>query len=467
MLNKLIDKAKRPLSPRSPRKSDHSNEDEHLSVGLPPTPRGSEEAVSKNRPIAESPPKELSPTLSPKSTSTTRSSSPTTPNRATSPVTTKEFNFQPVVPEGNSPSHDSPEAQELANPEEASTHAPIFSSDFPTQEPPPLLNEKQSENQIQERPLELQDFRLLRTLGTGSFGRVHLVNSKHNDRYYAIKVLRKEDVVKLKQVAHTKNERNLLMQVSHPFIVNLWGTFQDDVNLYMVMDYVPGGELFSYLRRSKRFSDAVAKFYAAEVFLVIVYLHAHDIVYRDLKPENILIDTSGHIRLTDFGFAKRVPDVTWTLCGTPDYLAPEIIQSKGYGKAVDYWSLGVLIYEMLAGYPPFNDESQFRLYEKILTSEPQFPSHFHPNVRDLLKHLLTTDLTRRYGNLARGYRDVMDHPWFSDTNFEDMLALRVTPPYIPQLSGQGDASNFDQYPEQKMPYGMPHADPYRRYFKEF
>lgn len=177
---------------------------------------------------------------------------------------------EPVVPEGNSPSHDSPEAQELANPEEASTHAPIFSSDFPTQDPPPLLNENQPNNQIQERPLELQDFRLLRTLGTGSFGRVHLVNSKHNDRYYAIKVLRKEDVVRLKQVAHTKNERNVLMQVSHPFIVNLWGTFQDDVNLYMVMDYVPGGELFSYLRRSKRFSNAVAKFYAAEVFLVIV-----------------------------------------------------------------------------------------------------------------------------------------------------------------------------------------------------
>ncbi|KAI9323664.1 kinase-like domain-containing protein [Dichotomocladium elegans] len=364
----------------------------------------------------------------------------------------------PPLPSSNPPASENNTSDLL---EEASTHAPIFSSDIPTAEPPPR------EKKENEEKLALQDFRLLRTLGTGSFGRVHLIQSKYNDRYYAMKVLKKTEIVRLKQVAHTKNERNVLLQVSHPFIVNLWGTFQDDMNLYMVMDYVPGGELFSYLRRTQRFPDATAKFYGAEVLLIIVYLHTHDIIYRDLKPENILIDASGHIRLTDFGFAKRVPDVTWTLCGTPDYLAPEVIQSKGYGKAADYWSLGVLIYEMLAGYPPFYDESQFKLYEKILTSEPQFPSHFHPNVRDLLKHLLTADLTQRYGNLRAGYKDVMYHPWFSDINFEDLLAQKVQPPYIPTLSGQGDASNFDQYAEEKTPYGLPHADPYGRYFKEF
>ncbi|ORY96167.1 kinase-like domain-containing protein [Syncephalastrum racemosum] len=332
--------------------------------------------------------------------------------------------------------------------EDASTHAPVLSRSTAQQ-------------------FRLQDFRLLRTLGTGSFGRVHLTQSRHNNRFYAMKVLKKSQVVRLKQINHTKNERDVLIRISHPFIVNLWGTFQDDANLYMIMDFVPGGELFSLLRKSKRFSNDMARFYAAEVLMALVYLHNQDILYRDLKPENILLDGTGHIRLTDFGFAKRVPDVTWTLCGTPDYLAPEVIQSKGYGKAVDYWSLGILIYEMLAGYPPFFDDSQFRLYEKILTSEPRYPPHFSPQARDLLTHLLTTDLTSRYGNLKRGYHDITEHPWFADIDFEQLLQRKVEPPYVPQLSSEGDTSNFEKYQEENMPYGIAQADPYHRYFQEF
>lgn len=165
-------------------------------------------------------------------------------------------------------------------------------------------------------------------------------------------------------------------------------------------------------------------------------------------------------------------------------LAPEVIQSKGYGKAVDYWSLGILIYEMLAGYPPFFDDSQFRLYEKILTSEPRYPPHFNPQARDLLTHLLTADLTSRYGNLKRGYHDITEHPCkagtmkigeethtghtgFADINFEQLLQRKVEPPYVPQLSSEGDTSNFEKYQEENMPYGIAQADPYHRYFQEF
>lgn len=247
--------------------------------------------------------------------------------------------------------------------------------------------------------LSLNDFEFLRTLGTGTFGRVFLVKDKKFQNYFAMKVLKKVEIVRLKQVEHVTSERNILMQLCFPFVVRLYKTFQDNRNLYMLMDYIQGGELFSHLRRLGRFSNSLACFVAAEVVLTIEYLHLRDIVYRDLKPENILLDNTGHVIITDFGFAKKFQDRTWTLCGTPEYLAPEIIQSKGHGKPVDWWALGVLIYEMLAGFPPFFDDNPFGIYEKILAGRVQFPPHFDPNAKDLVKKLLTVDKTLRLGNL--------------------------------------------------------------------
>ncbi|KAH8550690.1 camp-dependent protein kinase 5 [Umbelopsis sp. PMI_123] len=322
--------------------------------------------------------------------------------------------------------------------------------------------------QRQSRPkLKLDDFHLLRTLGTGSFGRVHLAQSKVNARFYAIKVLKKSEVVRLKQVEHTNNEKHILEAVAHPFLVNMWGTFQDDANLYMVMDYVPGGELFSVLRKSQRFPDHVAKFYAAEVILALEYLHSKDVIYRDLKPENLLLDAQGHLKITDFGFAKHVPDITWTLCGTPDYLAPEIIQSKGYGKAADWWSLGILIFEMLAGYPPFYDDDHLKLYEKILAGKIKWPTYFDPNAKDLLKRLLTPDLSKRFGNLRGGSDDIKRHRWFEGVDFSRVLGRQIRAPYVPQIRGDGDASHFDRYPEEQQPYGIHQDDPYRNKFPDF
>ncbi|KAJ3326764.1 camp-dependent protein kinase catalytic subunit [Blyttiomyces sp. JEL0837] len=293
----------------------------------------------------------------------------------------------------------------------------------------------------------LTDFHIDRTLGTGSFGRVHLVRLRSSGKFYAMKVLRKNEIVKMKQVEHTVNEKHILEQLEFPFLVSMLGTFQDSSNIYFVLEYVQGGELFSYLRRCGRFPNHVARFYAAEVILAFEYLHSRDIIYRDLKPENLLIDSQGHIKITDFGFAKHVPDVTWTLCGTPDYLAPEIIQSKGYGRAVDWWALGVLIYEMLAGHPPFYDEDHFKLYEKILACKPKFPSHFDPNAKDLVKRLLTGDLTKRYGNLKAGVQDIKKHKWFAGVEWDKIVELQIQAPYIPPSKGEGDTSNFDSYPE--------------------
>ncbi len=259
-------------------------------------------------------------------------------------------------------------------------------------------------------------------------------------RYYAIKVLAKEKVYRMKQVEHTNSERAMLARVRHPFVINLWGTFQDSLNLYMIMDFVAGGELFSLLRKSQRFPNPVAKFYAAEVALALDYLHSNDIIYRDLKPENILINADGHIKLTDFGFAKLVPDVTWTLCGTPDYLAPEIIQGKAYNKSVDWYALGVLMFEML----PFYTESTHpvHLYEKIIAGNVVYPNFFDPMAVTLLQRFLTHDVSDRYGNLKYGSKDIFAHPWFAEVVWERLFKREIPAPYVPRIEGEGDASQY-------------------------
>lgn len=312
------------------------------------------------------------------------------------------------------------------------------------------------------------DFQILRTLGTGSFGRVHLVRSNHNGRFYTLKILSKRTIVKYKQVEHTNDERKILSVLAHPFIVKMWGTFQDAKHLFIVMDFVEGGELFSLLKRSKRFPSPVAKFYAAEIILVLEYLHSNDIIYRDLKPENILLDRNGHIKVVDFGFAKYVPDVTYTLCGTPDYIAPEVINTKAYNKSVDWWSLGILIYEMLAGVTPFTASNPVKTYENILSAPLTFPNFFEENVINLLNGLINRDLSNRLGNLKGGTQDVKNHPWFSEVIWEKILHRKIETPYEPPIkSGQGDTSQFDKYPEDLITLNDYDDDIYGGIFKDF
>ncbi|KAJ7632222.1 putative cyclic AMP-dependent protein kinase catalytic subunit [Roridomyces roridus] len=297
---------------------------------------------------------------------------------------------------------------------------------------PPLRILEDEQVHLQRTGLHLTDFEVTRTLGTGTFARVLLVRHRNpaspgSQNHFAMKVLRKTDIVRLRQVEHVNAERYILSRVQHPFVVDLFATFQDSLNVYMLMSYVPGGELFTHLRRAQRFTPDVTRFYLATIILALKYLHSFNIIYRDLKPENLLLDSRGYLRLTDFGFAKIVDDRTWTLCGTPEYLAPEIIQSdwSRQGRGL-----------MLVGYPPFFDESPYGIYEKILNGHIHWPRSMDPLSRSLIRAFLNPDRTQRLGNMIGGPQDILDHPWFRGVDWDALERREINAPIVPHTSSE-------------------------------
>eukprot|EP01016_Furgasonia_blochmanni_P043885 TRINITY_DN602_c0_g2_i2.p2 TRINITY_DN602_c0_g2~~TRINITY_DN602_c0_g2_i2.p2 ORF type:complete len:247 (-),score=55.18 TRINITY_DN602_c0_g2_i2:436-1176(-) len=240
------------------------------------------------------------------------------------------------------------------------------------------------------------------------------------------------------------------------------GFCQDERYLYLVLEYVAGGELFTYLRSVGRLESPHAAMYSAQVTLIFEHLHSKNIIYRDLKPENLLIHEDGFLKLTDFGFAKIVEGRTYTLCGTPEYLAPEILLNKGHGKPVDWWTLGILTYEMIAGIDPFTDEDPMAIYQKILKGKVKFPKNFDKNAKSLVKHLLVADLSKRYGNLKNGVNDIKTHRWFADINWKALVEKKVPVPYKPIVKSASDTSNFSSYPESDTlsPALKPSEDPF-------
>ncbi|CRK95499.1 CLUMA_CG008968, isoform A [Clunio marinus] len=302
-----------------------------------------------------------------------------------------------------------------------------------------------------EKGERLLNFKVLKTIGTGTFGRVVISRVGRSDKHYAIKILSIVDVIKKKQTEHVKSEKNILLQITHPFIVNMKYFSRDQRNLYMVFDFIGGGELFSYLRKVKHFESDTANFYTREILLALEYLHSLNIIYRDLKPENLLLDGDGHLKITDFGFSKKLKDRTWTLCGTPEYLAPEIIQHRGHNKAVDFWALGILIYEMLVGRPPFYAKDAYAIYEKILDGKIEWPKTFDNVAKDLIKKLLVLDRTKRLGCMKNGARDIKCHRWFKEIDWNDVFNKKYSPPIKPVIKSVNDTSNFDEYSEEFSP----------------
>jgi len=288
---------------------------------------------------------------------------------------------------------------------------------------------------------------MLEVLGTGTFGKVRLCRHITSKKHYCMKILSKAKIYKLKQVEHINNEKNVLKGISHPFIVKLYRTFKDEHSLYFLLEFIPGGELFNYIRKAGRLPNQVARTYAAEIVLAFEHLHSKSIVYRDLKPENLLLDATGHIKLTDFGFAKAIKDRTYSMCGTPEYIAPEIILNKGHGTAVDWWSLGVLIFEMLSGVPPFSEDTEKRhtIFEQILNERVEMPEYFHPHAKDLISRLLIPDSSARLGCLKGGVGEIKKHEWFAGLDWQSLLEKRSGGPLNPEINKDGDTHNFYKY----------------------
>lgn len=319
----------------------------------------------------------------------------------------------------------------------------------------------------------LLDYYVAQCLGTGSFGRVLLVRRKATgSAFRACKIISKERVIQTKQIEHTQNEKNILFCMNSPLIVRLFDYFQDSRMLYLVLEFINGGEMFTHIQKQKNhcFNSKVTKFFAAETVLAFEYLHNLDVIFRDLKPENMLIDSRGHIRLTDFGFAKRVTDKTWTMCGTPEYLAPEIIVNKGYNHAVDWWAVGVLIYEMRLGRSPFEAKSQIEMFKKITKRDLRYPRAFSDEEKSLIDGLLMVDLTSRLGAMVNGVADIKKHPYFAGINWEQLYRQEssyMTGLYVPKVSGESDTSNFDPYPEEPVKWYGDKPDKFGDTFKGF
>jgi serine/threonine protein kinase len=299
----------------------------------------------------------------------------------------------------------------------------------------------------------MNDFELMRVLGKGSFGKVFLVRLLATKQVYAMKVLKKSEVIRRKQIEHTKTERRIMGTTDHPFIVTLRYAFQSEDKLYFVTDYCRGGELFFHLKRMKVFNEDMVRFYSAEIFCALSHLHSHKIVYRDLKPENVLLDHEGHVRITDFGLSRDDMEDgehgAMTFCGTPEYLSPEMIYHRktqeGYGNSVDWWSLGTLMYEMFTGWPPFYDKNIRTMMQKILHASLVFPDKFDisEKAKSMMEGLLSRKLEERLG-ANNDHQKIMEHPFYEKMDWDALKRREIKPPFLPKVKGETDIGNFDK-----------------------
>ncbi|CAI9112461.1 OLC1v1012916C3 [Oldenlandia corymbosa var. corymbosa] len=312
------------------------------------------------------------------------------------------------------------------------------------------------------------DFEILRVIGKGGFGKVFQVRKlglngmlNDGDGIFAMKVMRKDTIIKNNHVDYMKAERDILTKVVHPFIVQLRYSFQTKSKLYLILDFINGGHLFYHLYRQGIFSEDQAMVYTAEIVSAVSHLHKCGIVHRDLKPENILMDSDGHVMLTDFGLAKEIDESSRSnsMCGTTEYMAPEILLRKGHNKEADWWSVGILLFEMLTGKPPYFHSNRKKLQEKIISERLKLPPRLSGEAHSLLKGLLNKDPSKRLGSGPKGGDEIKAHKWFRSINWKKLEARELQPKFKPDVTGTDCTANFDKCWTTMPPDDSPAATP--------
>ncbi|EEB06021.1 AGC/RSK/P70 protein kinase Psk1 [Schizosaccharomyces japonicus yFS275] len=309
-----------------------------------------------------------------------------------------------------------------------------------------VLEEGEEDIRVPRRKMKPNDFQPITTLGRGSYGKVLLVKQKSSGKLFAQKQLKKASIfLRSKGIEQTRNERQILEEVKHPFICRLFYAFQDHDRLYLILQYAPGGELFSHLANERMLPENVVAFYSGELILALIHLHKLGIVYRDLKPENCLLDAEGHVLLTDFGLSKVAePGADCrSFVGTKEYCAPEVLLEKPYDHAVDWWSMGILIYDLLVGSPPFVGNSYKRIVEKITRSRPNIPFYVSPDARDLITKLLKKNPKQRLGANGR-YEAIFKHRMYRKIDWKKLERRELTPPIVPCITNLEAAENFSE-----------------------
>ncbi|KAK6753347.1 hypothetical protein RB195_012753 [Necator americanus] len=312
---------------------------------------------------------------------------------------------------------------------------------------PEMMSIADTSDAAKRDKITMDDFDFLKVLGKGTFGKVILCKEKRTSKLYAIKILKKEVIIAREEVAHTLTENRVLQRCKHPFLTQLTYSFQTTHHLCFVMEFANGGELFTHLQKSGTFSESRSRFYGAEIVLALGYLHSLSIVYRDMKLENLLLDKDGHIKIADFGLCKEeisFGDKTSTFCGTPEYLAPEVLEDNDYGRSVDWWGVGVVMYEMMCGRLPFYSRDHQKLFELIMASELRFPSKLSAEAKQLLTGLLFKDPSQRLGGGPDDALEVCQQPFFKPIDWEKLYRKEIEPPYKPSVQSETDTSYFDK-----------------------
>lgn len=295
--------------------------------------------------------------------------------------------------------------------------------------------------------LKLNDYEIGDTIRILPLGTIKIAKNRRTNELIALKVLKKSEIIKSKQITHIYNELTIHPTLEHSSIISFLNSTHDEKYIYLAFEFISGGDLFTLLKTENKFSINKVQFYAGQIVFVLIYLHSKNIVYRNLKPENVFINKNGYIKVADFELAKVVHDRTYTMCGTPGYLAPEIILNKGHGLSVDWWALGILLYEMICGVDPFFDEDPMNVYKNILEGKIQFSSDFDEKSKSLIKHLLEPDLSKRYGNLKNGVNDIKNHVFFKNMYWDKLLRQEINAPFIPKLKGDNELKYFSVYPD--------------------